>query len=628
MSRLHIDGARFRDEEGRIVMLRGVNLAGSSKVPRAPNGATHRREGFFNHRHVSFVGRPFPLEEADEHFARLRAWGFNFLRFLVTWEAIEHAGPGRYDEAYLDYVARVVRMAGDYGFRVLIDPHQDVWSRFSGGDGAPGWTLEVVGFELRNLHATRAAFLHQVHGDPLPRMIWPTNATKLAAATMFTLFFAGEVFAPRTRIEGEGVQEYLQRHYLAAMQQLALRLRGLDHVLGYGTMNEPWRGYIGWQDLTVPRAIPWVGEIPSPFQSMLLGSGIAQEVEVYTMGPLGPRRVGKRQVNLERLRAWQAGVECLWRQNGVWDVTDGGQPVLLRPQHFSQVAGRPADFTHDFLRPFAKRYAQAIREIEPQAYIFLETEPFADPPRWLPEDGRDVVFAPHWYDGYVLFMKDFRSWIAAEGPSGRLVFGAKRIRRAFAEQLRVLQESAAERMGPTPVVIGEFGIPFDLRRGRAFGSGDFRLQVRAMDRSFRAMEDALADCALWNYTPDNDNIHGDQWNGEDFSIFSRGQQHEPDDLNSGGRALEAVVRPYPESTSGVPQELRYDLHARTFEYAFTGEKLVGAPMVLRAPSVVYPRGFTVEVTDGRVQVDGPGERVLYWPDPAGGEHRIQLRPAG
>ena len=38
-------------------------------------------------------------------------------------------------------------------------------------------------------------------------MIWPTNANKLAAATMYTLFFGGNRFAPATRIEREPVQE-------------------------------------------------------------------------------------------------------------------------------------------------------------------------------------------------------------------------------------------------------------------------------------------------------------------------------------------------------------------------------------------------------------------------------------
>ena len=80
------DGIYFKDEHNRRLLLRGVNLGGSSKVPY-PNGATYIREGFFEHRAVSFVGRPFPLEEADEHFRRLKAWGLTFLRFLVTWEA-------------------------------------------------------------------------------------------------------------------------------------------------------------------------------------------------------------------------------------------------------------------------------------------------------------------------------------------------------------------------------------------------------------------------------------------------------------------------------------------------------------------------------------------------------------
>ncbi|MGD8474700.1 MAG: glycosyl hydrolase family 5, partial [Anaerolineae bacterium] len=108
---MQIDGSGFKDRNGRTLILRGVNLGGSSKVPY-PHGATHVREGFFEHRDVSFVGRPFPLEEADEHFARVRAWGFTFLRLLTTWEAIEHAGPGIYDCDYLDYLYEIVRKAG------------------------------------------------------------------------------------------------------------------------------------------------------------------------------------------------------------------------------------------------------------------------------------------------------------------------------------------------------------------------------------------------------------------------------------------------------------------------------------------------------------------------------------
>jgi hypothetical protein len=192
---MRTDGIWFKDQAGRALLLRGANLGGSTKVPARPNGATYIRDRFFDHRDVSFVGRPFPLDEADEHFRRLRAWGLTFLRLLVTWEAIEHAGPGQYDQEYLTYLRAIAEKAAEYGIACFIDPHQDVWSRWTGGDGAPGWTFDLIGMDITRLDATGAAFTHQLQGDPFPRMVWPSNHSRLGTATMFTLFFGGNDFA-------------------------------------------------------------------------------------------------------------------------------------------------------------------------------------------------------------------------------------------------------------------------------------------------------------------------------------------------------------------------------------------------------------------------------------------------
>jgi hypothetical protein len=624
--KIRANGPWFYDQYGRAVMLRGVNLSGSSKVPAIPNGATHLREGFYEHRAVSFVGRPFPLAEADDHFCRLKKWGFNFLRFLVTWEAIEHAGPGQYDEEYLDYLRQVIVKAGEHGFSVLIDPHQDVWSRFSGGDGAPGWTLEAVGLEISKLHEAAAAILHQVHGDPFPHMIWPTNGTRLAAATMFTLFFAGNDFAPHTLVDGEPVQEYLQRHYIGAIQEVARRLQGLACVIGYEVMNEPLSGFIGIRDLARPTLPVKFGPLVSPLQSMLLGSGIPQEIEIWRRTLLNSRLTERTLMNPRRMRIWREGYAGVWSQNGVWDLDAKGHPQLLRPHHFSTVNGREVNFSEDYLRPFANRFAAAIGAVHPGAMVFLETDPRLPPPQWDAGDAQNIVYAPHWYDATVLFLKTYSPWIGFDVHTGKVVLGRRRVQRSFAQQLARHKEYAQRYLGNVPTLIGEIGIAFDLNHRRAYQTGNYREQVRAMDRSLRAADENLLSYALWNYTRDNDHAHGDQWNGEDLSIFCKEDSDSTQDAYSGGRALQAVIRPYPRATAGIPLHLSFDSNKRIFQFEFRHDPAIQAPTEIFVPEFHYPGGYNISVTDGECEMDPEEQLLLYQPGEKLDVHRIRITP--
>lgn len=121
--RIRVDGTRFRDSANREVILHGLNVAADAKFPAGQ--PSHIREGFFEGDDVSFVGRPFAVEDARTHFSRIRKWGFNTIRYIFTWEAIEHAGPGKYDEDWIKHTISILRIAGEYGFTVFMDPHQD-----------------------------------------------------------------------------------------------------------------------------------------------------------------------------------------------------------------------------------------------------------------------------------------------------------------------------------------------------------------------------------------------------------------------------------------------------------------------------------------------------------------------
>lgn len=127
--RLRIDGRTFRDPSNREVTLHGINVAGDAKFPATPDQPSHVADDFFDGDNVSFVGRPFTVDGARLHFTRLRKMGYNTIRYIFTWEAIEHAGPKKYDEDWIQHTISVLRVAKEFGFYVFMDPHQDVVRR-------------------------------------------------------------------------------------------------------------------------------------------------------------------------------------------------------------------------------------------------------------------------------------------------------------------------------------------------------------------------------------------------------------------------------------------------------------------------------------------------------------------
>lgn len=94
---------------------------------------------------------------------------------------------GLYDTDYLAYIRNLLSMLPNYGMVAFVSMHQDVWSRYAGGSGAPAWTMTAAGFDLDALEETGAAWLKGVKGGghiEAERGLWPCGYQKLAAATM------------------------------------------------------------------------------------------------------------------------------------------------------------------------------------------------------------------------------------------------------------------------------------------------------------------------------------------------------------------------------------------------------------------------------------------------------------
>jgi hypothetical protein len=585
---MHIEKNYIKDDDGRTLILRGCNLGGSSKVPFKPDGASWIKDSLTNPQNVSFVGRPFPLEEAESQFERLARWGFTFIRFTITWEALEHEGPGIYDEEYLSYVRKILNIAHEKGISVFMDPHQDVWSRWTGGDGAPAWTMQKLGMNIDLFDEVGAAITHQHNNDNYPKMIWPSNYSKYGAATMFTLFFGGNAFAPETFIDGTPVQNWLQEQYLACMRHCYRRLKNCKAIVGWGTMNEPQSGFIGCQNLEkLENYVVASGPTPNPFAAMAAASGFSMQVPVYSMLSLsGPKIKSYTTINPDKQNLFIDGYECPFKKAGVW-TDENGIPKLLKPDHFNKMNGKSINFANDFLNPFINRFIERMKGANEKCIFFIEGVPNQEHPRWDTHNDTQVVNAFHWYDGVTLYTKFFTPHFTIRPDTAKLSIGKKNVIKSFSDQLKKPIDWTKQHMGNMPCLLGEFGLPFDLSKKKAFTSGNYRKHEEALSMYYDAIDNNLLHSTIWNYTADNSHERGDLWNDEDLSIYHNGE----------GRAKAGWLRPYPIATAGTPESISWNQKKAVFAYQFQADANIPHETEIFLPAEFIGSSPKVSVTD-------------------------------
>ncbi len=193
------DGKVLRDQDGRAVLLRGVNA---------------RVDGVFD---VTFDDGRAALEPipalTDDDCARMRALGLDLLRLPINWSGVEPAD-GQFDDAYLARVDAAVQCAARAGVSVVIDLHQDGYSKEIGEDGAPLWAIQ-----------------------PPPTMLLGGPLTDLGSRRLST-----QVQSAFTTFFGDGDPSGLRAKFVAMLGHVAARWADDPAVIGFEIYNEPDTG--------------------------------------------------------------------------------------------------------------------------------------------------------------------------------------------------------------------------------------------------------------------------------------------------------------------------------------------------------------------------------------------------
>jgi len=325
-----MDGPWVLDPKGRTLLLRGVNYSGAAKS-----------------KDLGFL--PWQNEEETKI---IREWGFNSVRYLIFWEAVEPE-PGVYDEEYLDKVEERLRWLREAGLWVILDMHQDLYARKYGGDGAPEWACLHDGIP----------FVPQPGG-------WFMNYPTPAVMRCFDNFWANK--------EGPGGVGILDR-YVAVWQHVARRFREDNNIIGYDVMNEPFYG----------------SSVVGIFLDVLLALRAELGEDFHPL--LAEVRAGSTHGEDPIVKT----VKRLIEEDKLFPVMDRASWVSKR-------------FEVKVLQDFYNRMARGIREVDPHhAIIFESAGGGAAGTRLLtaidvPRDGQGqafphVIFSPHHYE----FAADF-----------------------------------------------------------------------------------------------------------------------------------------------------------------------------------------------------------------------------
>lgn len=430
----------------------------------------------------------------------------------------------------------------------------------------------------------------------------------------------------------------------------------------------------------------------------MLGIGQPQRsIEEWEFGAVGPKKVGSVDLTpqdglgcwLTRSEAdaaakqfgWRrdydfwgdepesTGAGDIWAAHGVWDRQKG---KMLVKDYFHHPSDKPSSEAYSFLETFWPSqwtgYMRRIHRSHPNAICFVNPPVFAKPPS-LPHSthhGR-LALSAHFYDALTMLNKRRHVYGADAVAIQRgtksipraFKIGDGRVRASISEQIKELASDAtneeslgevSERGGQSgryPVIIGETGVPFDLRPSALWGlakgstgKGDYAESTKALDSVLNGCDgENVVGYTIWNYETRNTWKWGDGWNGENLSLWSKEDQDQRDAssttrtdatsnrlsptmtmgldhlLTSGTRALEAFCRPYAVATVGTLVSQRFDIAQAKYEIEVVVGRKDGPDRYAAAAATAAAKGgdATALKTTGTTPPPVLATTVIYLP---------------
>lgn len=419
---------------------------------------------------------------SEQDFKHLKNWGINVIRLGVIWDGIEPE-PNVYHEEYIENLRHFIHLAHQQDIWVFLDMHQDLFSsRF--GDGAPAWATLTDGEKYEPGTTWSDAYLFNK-----------------AVQTAFDHFWhntAGPI--------GKGIQD----HFIDAWKYLVQKLHVEPNVIGYDLINEPFIGHAATD---------------------VMEKMMNQYVEIYQ----------SQNGSIEQEKILAAFIDPDPKEDYFYFLED--------VEAFQQVIDAPAaivqKFEQDILSSFYQKAADAIRTIDREGILFLETNYFSNLGMssmiqpLISQDGKkesQQAYAPHAYD--IVVDTD----LAHTANDRRLEFIFER------------HEQTKQRLG-VPMILGEWGAFYNQNQ-----------MVHIALHIKRLIERHLCSDTYWDYTADMDQ----------YAPFS------------------GVRRAYPMAVSGSLYQYRHEEELGSFQMRW--KESLSKPTILYFPNIQEVEEATVSLS--------------------------------